>query len=148
MSELVRIASSREYNDARSMFEGACVRERLPMIEQENTPLPPQRPDSDDPQAWRVYWEENNQAWRTEPEIDEERQKLLTERRAIVPDITQGIYPFREMKLSRADVEWLLATHEHGRGPIERLYGHIPQTVSNLQVATKSGCCISSSIFW
>jgi hypothetical protein len=23
------------------------------------------------------------------------------------------------MKLSRADVEWLLATHEHGRGPID-----------------------------
>ena len=30
----------------------------------------------------------------------------------------QGIYPFRGMKLSRADVEWLLATHENGRGPV------------------------------
>ena len=66
-----------------------------------------------------MYWEENNQTWRTEPEIDEKRQKFLTERRAIVPDITTGIYPFRGMKLSRADVEWLLATHEHGRGPID-----------------------------
>ena len=66
-----------------------------------------------------MYWEENNQTWRTEPEIDEKRQKFLTERRAIVPDINTGIYPFRGMKLSRADVEWLLATHEHGRGPID-----------------------------
>ncbi len=89
------------------------------MIEQENTPLPPQRPTIDDPQAWLVYWEENHQTWRTEPEIDENRQQFLTERRAIVPDITQGIYPFGGMKLSRADVEWLLATHEHGRGPID-----------------------------
>lgn len=89
------------------------------MPEQENKPLPPQRPDLDDPQAWLVYWEENHQTWRTEPEIDEQRQQFLTERRAIVPDINTGIYPFREMKLSRADVEWLLATHEHGRGPID-----------------------------
>ena len=66
-----------------------------------------------------MYWEENNQTWRTEPEIDEKRQKFLTERRAIVPDINTGIYPFRGMKLSRADVEWLLAAHEHGRGPID-----------------------------
>ena len=89
------------------------------MIEPENKPLPPQRPTIDDPQAGLVYWEENNQTWRTEPEIDEKRQKFLTERQAIVPDITAGIYPFRGIKLSRADVEWLLATHEHGRGPID-----------------------------
>ncbi len=54
------------------------------------------------------------QLWRTEPEIDTERQRYLAERRAIAPDIEQGIYPFRGIKLSRADVEWLLATHAHG----------------------------------
>ncbi len=40
-------------------------------------------------------------------------------RRAIVPDIEQGIYPFKDIKLNRADVEWLLATHENGRGPVD-----------------------------
>src|SRR5262249_46874043 len=36
-------------------------------------------------------------------------------------DITQGIYPFggRELALTRADVEWLLATHEDGCGPVD-----------------------------
>jgi Pentapeptide repeats (8 copies) len=59
------------------------------------------------------------QAWRTEPEIDEERQKYLAERQAIVPDIEKSIYPFKDIKLSRADVEWLLAMHENRRGPVD-----------------------------
>ncbi len=80
--------------------------------------LIPQRPTTDDKEVWKAYWKAQGQHWRTEPEIDEERQKFLTERRAIVPDIEQGIYPFREIDLSRADVEWLLATHENGHGPI------------------------------
>ncbi|HEY6287145.1 MAG TPA: pentapeptide repeat-containing protein, partial [Ktedonobacteraceae bacterium] len=28
------------------------------------------------------------------------------------------MYPFKNFKLNRADIEWLLATHEHGCGPI------------------------------
>jgi uncharacterized protein YjbI with pentapeptide repeats len=55
----------------------------------------------------------------TEPEIDAERQKYLAERRSIAPDIERGIYPFKEIQLSRADVEWLLATHEDERGPVD-----------------------------
>jgi uncharacterized protein YjbI with pentapeptide repeats len=70
------------------------------------------------PEEWSTYWQSQGQPWRTEPEIDEKRQKELNQRRAVVPDIKQGIYPFRGMKLSRADVEWLLATHENGRGPV------------------------------
>jgi uncharacterized protein YjbI with pentapeptide repeats len=89
------------------------------MRERENKPLPPQRSTTDDPQAWLVYWEELNQTWRTEPEIDEQRQEFLKERRAIIPDIATGRYPFCGVKLSRADIEWLLATHEHGCGPID-----------------------------
>ena len=54
--------------------------------------------------------------WRTEPEIGLARQEQLTRCLATIPNITQGMYPFREMKLSRADVEWLLATHENGSG--------------------------------
>ena len=70
-----------------------------------------QRPTTDDTEAWKVYWKAQSQPWRTEPEIDNERQKYLAERHRITPDIEQGIYPFKDMRLSRADVEWLLATH-------------------------------------
>ena len=78
-----------------------------------------QTPAHDDLDAWKAYWKEQGQPWRTEPEIDNEQQKFLAERRAITSDIAQGIYPFKGIKLSRADVEWLLATHENGRGPID-----------------------------
>lgn len=43
----------------------------------------------------------------------------LAGRRTISPDIEHGIYPFKGVKLNRADVEWLLATHENGRGPVD-----------------------------
>ena len=75
-------------------------------------------PINDDREAWIAYWKEQGQSWRTEPEIDAERQTFLAERRSITPDI-KGIYPFRGIKLSRADIEWLLATHENGHGPID-----------------------------
>lgn len=58
-------------------------------------------------------------AWRTEPEIDAERQQFLRERLAIQPDVQRGIYPFKGITLTRADVEWLLATHEDGRGSVD-----------------------------
>src|SRR5439155_12820512 len=54
--------------------------------------------------------------WRTEPEIGQERQELLRRCLATTPDITRGIYPFKGVKLSRADVEWLLAAQENERG--------------------------------
>jgi uncharacterized protein YjbI with pentapeptide repeats len=57
--------------------------------------------------------------WRTEPEIELERQKFLSERLAIEPDVKSGIYPFKDIKLTRADIEWLLANHEKGRGPVD-----------------------------
>jgi len=78
-----------------------------------------QRPSADDRASWRDYWQQMSQPWRTEPEIDIQRQEYLTKRRIIVPDIEQGIYPFNGVKLSRADIEWLLATHENGRGPVD-----------------------------
>ena len=58
-------------------------------------------------------------SWRTEPEIDLERQKFLSERLAITPDTQRGIYPFKDVKLSRADIEWLLTNHEGGCGPVD-----------------------------
>ena len=76
-------------------------------------------PDNLDSLAWRVYWEKQGQPWRTEPEINRKRQIYLTQRRNIKAIVEQGIYPFKGIKLNRADVEWLLATHENGRGPID-----------------------------
>src|SRR5437763_266620 len=75
-------------------------------------------PTTDDRAAWFAYWQTQNQPWRTEPEIRSERQEELKKCRTIVPNIEKGTYPFRGVKLERADVEWLLATHEHGRGPV------------------------------
>jgi hypothetical protein len=89
----------------------------------EATGIPPQaeHPAHDDRRGWRTYWLNRGQPWRVEPEIDQERQAYLSERQAITPDLQQGIYPFRDVKLTLADVEWLLATHEdYGwRGPVD-----------------------------
>src|SRR6266571_1658915 len=71
------------------------------------------------PEEWHIHWQKQNQPWRTEPEIPLARQKELSKRLAIVPNIEKGLYPFKGIKLNRADVEWLLATHENGRGPVD-----------------------------
>ena len=67
---------------------------------------------------WIAYWKALGQEWRTEPEIDMERQDFLAQHLAIKVDLDEGIYQFRGVKLNRADVEWLLAQHEDGRGPV------------------------------
>ncbi len=77
------------------------------------------RPAIGDRNEWGAYWKVMGQEWRTEPEIDAERQVYLKQRLAIKVDLDEGIYQFREVKLSRADVEWLLAQHENGRGPVD-----------------------------
>jgi uncharacterized protein YjbI with pentapeptide repeats len=78
-----------------------------------------QHPAHADKEAWEAYWKAQGQPWRTEPEIDVARQLYLEERRDdFRPDEKEGVYPFRGIKLNRADIEWLLATHEDGRGPI------------------------------
>ncbi len=92
----------------------------MPMSEQDveqATTLHP--PIKNDKEAWKAYWKAHGQMWRTEPEIDTDRQKYLDKQQNIIPDIEQGIYPFKDVRLSRADVEWLLATHENGLGPID-----------------------------
>src|SRR6266702_2635808 len=79
-----------------------------------------QRPSTEDAEARNAYCKEHDQPWSSEPEIDTKRQVYLAERRAIVPDIEQGRYPFKDIepKLARADVVWLLVTHENGHGPV------------------------------
>ena len=71
------------------------------------------------PEEWHQHWQSQGQSWRTEPEIDTKRQEELSKHRVIIPDIEKGIYSFKGMKLSRADIEWLLATHENGRGLVD-----------------------------
>jgi hypothetical protein len=58
-----------------------------------------------------VYWAAQGMPWRTEPEISEQRQDQLTKKRAIQAVLEHGVYPFRDEELTRADIEWLLATH-------------------------------------
>lgn len=96
----------------------SILAQKVPEQAKQHVP-PPRRPTGHAPAAWQAYWESLGQRWRTDPEIDPMRQADLARHRAIVPDIEKGIYPFTGMKLSRADVEWLLATHENGRGPVE-----------------------------
>ena len=100
--------------------QGSTKRHRSRQTSKQNDVQIPalQRPTDDDKEAWTAYWKAQGWSWRTEPEIDVQRQEELTQRRTIIPDIKQGIYPFKDIKLIRADVEWLLATHENGRGPI------------------------------
>jgi uncharacterized protein YjbI with pentapeptide repeats len=69
--------------------------------------------------ALSASWAERGQPWRTEPEIGADRQATLAARRAITPDVARGEFPFKGVRLERADVEWLLATHEEGRGPVD-----------------------------
>jgi len=66
-----------------------------------------QHPSMQDREAWEAFWAEQGQEWRTEPEIDAQRQAELAARRSMTPDVAQGIYPFSRMKLNRADIEWL-----------------------------------------
>jgi uncharacterized protein YjbI with pentapeptide repeats len=70
------------------------------------------------PEGWQAYWHERGQGWRTEPEISESRQARLANCLASV-DGKAGNFPFAKVQLSRADVEWLLANHDGGRGPID-----------------------------
>lgn len=77
-------------------------------------PAPPSAPAD-----WPAHWLRCGQPWRTAPEIGTARQQQLAAYRAVAPDPQQGRYPFMGVQLARADIEWLLATHEHGQGPID-----------------------------
>ena len=74
-----------------------------------------QGPTNDDTEAWKAYWKAQGQDWRTEPEIDKERQQYLEKHLSTIPDVREGnedILYFKDMQLNRADIEWLLATHK------------------------------------
>jgi hypothetical protein len=95
------------------------IRKKIEMSDQaDKQPVQLQYPTANDRDNWLAYWKKRGQHWRTEPEIDGSRQISLAECLSTEPDCVQGIYPFKNIKLDRADVEWLLANHENGRGPI------------------------------
>lgn len=71
----------------------------------------PSPPITEDRNAWAAYWQTLGQTWRTEPEIEVERQLFLARCLKIIPDIRRGVYPFREVKLGRADIEWLITNN-------------------------------------
>jgi uncharacterized protein YjbI with pentapeptide repeats len=50
--------------------------------------------------------------WRTEPEVDAQRQRFLSDCRTRRPPWQADGSPFGGIRLARADIEWLLATHE------------------------------------
>jgi hypothetical protein len=92
------------------------------MSEQPNQVATVHLPSADDRDGWYAHWKAPGMSWRREPEIDAERPAYLDDgRRTVRPDIVKGIYPFKDIRLSRADVEWLLATPESGgvRGPVD-----------------------------
>ncbi len=77
----------------------------------EETHQSPVSPEySNDSSVWIAHWQKLGQPWRTEPEIAVERQAYLAKCYATEPDILKGIYPFKNVRLSRSDIEWLLAT--------------------------------------
>ena len=82
-----------------------------------------QRPNTDDDRAWHAYWQAQDQPWRTQPEIDIERQQYLDEH-LTVKEREWERYPFKDIVLDRADVEWLLANYNNGRGLAEQ--GYLP----------------------
>jgi uncharacterized protein YjbI with pentapeptide repeats len=82
-----------------------------------------EHPANDDKEGWKAHREAQGQPWRTEPTISTERQTYLARLRTIMPDVEEGIYPFKGIKLSRADVEWLLSTHEDGSNTADRSAG-------------------------
>ncbi|TMD57967.1 MAG: hypothetical protein E6I91_21890, partial [Chloroflexi bacterium] len=91
------------------------------MSEHDGKQVATPRPSTEDAEAWKAYWQAQGQPWRTQPEIDTERQEELKRCLATETDIEKGKYPFKDVKLSRAEIEWLLAAHESGgiRGPVD-----------------------------
>lgn len=101
------------------------MEESSAVSEQDNKqPSVPKHPTTNKRDDWRNYWNELGQPWRTEPEIDGTRQEELTDLRLTLRDIDgtdeDSFYVFgKDIELTRADIEWLLATHEQEQRAID-----------------------------
>ncbi len=91
--------SSGKYAKAQERDAVSLPEHRLPLI----SPLH----GESDCDAWQNYWRKKGQFWRTEPEIDAERQAQLQQ--YLTSKSEAG--PFKGTELSRADIEWLLAAY-------------------------------------
>ncbi|HKS69030.1 MAG TPA: pentapeptide repeat-containing protein [Ktedonobacterales bacterium] len=88
-------------------------------------------PPDNDASAWQEYWRSfgarylnplpdgDGELWRREPLIKPDRQTFLRERLAVQPSIPDMRFPLKGVALTRADIEWLLDTHDQGRGPVD-----------------------------
>jgi uncharacterized protein YjbI with pentapeptide repeats len=104
---------SQQPDPARPRPRRATTRSKTPPSNGSQLPeKAPARPASDDREGWKSYWEERQQPWRIEPEIDAQRQHELAACYKVPPDIEKGTYPFRGRKLSRAEIEWLLVAYK------------------------------------
>ena len=74
---------------------------------------------SDDMFDWLTYWNDRGLEWRTEPEIDIERQQILWKLLNEASKGDQGQHPFKHIVLKRDDVEWLIARYIFGYGSEE-----------------------------
>jgi uncharacterized protein YjbI with pentapeptide repeats len=75
-------------------------------------------PNPDDPKAWSIYWSHVLDRL-SHVKIDSNRHKELAKHLSTTTDTSKGMYPFKDFELKREDIEWLLLTHENGRGPID-----------------------------
>jgi uncharacterized protein YjbI with pentapeptide repeats len=84
-------------------------------LKDHHKPVPVGKPVLD----WPAHWQGAGMPWRVEPEISRHRKEVLRQRLSIQPNVKRGQYPFKGLRLSRADVEWLLGEHEDGLGPVD-----------------------------
>lgn len=87
--------------------------------------------------AWDIddlisNWRNRSQKWRTEPEIDRERQRHLTALLRTLPPDEQDFHPFLDEKLTRADVEWLLVNSLRDQG---KLLERVKEILENSEIA-------------
>lgn len=104
------------------------------------------RTTPEDDATWADVWRARGLPWRTEPPISEERQRFLAERQALTPDVERGIYPFGGIRLTRADVEWLIAeaqAAEEGQGATRGVLPAVPPGGLDLRGADLRGVSLA-----
>jgi hypothetical protein len=77
----------------------------------ETTVKAPAHPTTDDAYAWKAYWRALDMPWRTEPEVDGDRQRYLAQRRA-------GPVDFERLLATRKSVG--MSGPVDGRNPHQR----------------------------
>lgn len=64
-------------------------------------------------------YDERLPSWQISAPIAPDRAQELQVRLNIPADPMKSVFPFNDVTLTRADVEWLLIHHERGRGPVD-----------------------------